>query len=123
MNVIRALNSWNEEREWDGNKKFREWILENELCSEDELHNVEIKSKEHVRDSKNRAWEKYISPIKQQVAEVLVMIDELISAGLDAHGELSRYRQELASNREPLRRDILTVMHNICCIPAMLRAV
>lgn len=101
------------EREWDGNKKFREWILENELCSEEELHNVEIQSKEHVRDSKNRAWEKYISPIKQQVAEVLGMIDELINAGLDAHGDLARYRQELASNREPLRRDILTVMHNV----------
>jgi pyruvate/2-oxoglutarate/acetoin dehydrogenase E1 component/TPP-dependent pyruvate/acetoin dehydrogenase alpha subunit len=101
------------EREWDGNKKFREWILENELCSEEELHNVEIKSKEYVRDSRNRAWEKYISPIKQQVAEVLGMIDELINAGLDAHGDLTKYRHELASNREPLRRDILTVMHNV----------
>ncbi|MBO9635058.1 MAG: transketolase [Chitinophagaceae bacterium] len=99
------------EREWDGNKKFREWILDNELCSEDELHNVEIKAKEHVRDSKNRAWEKYITPIKEKVAEVLGMIDELINAGLDAHGDLAKDRQELASNREPMRRDILALMH------------
>lgn len=99
------------EREWDGNKKFREWILDNELCTEDELHNVEIKAKELVRDSKNRAWEKYITPIKEQVAEVLGMIDELINADLDAHGNLAKDRQELASNREPMRRDILTLMH------------
>ncbi|WP_127130314.1 alpha-ketoacid dehydrogenase subunit alpha/beta [Pseudoflavitalea rhizosphaerae] len=100
------------EREWDGNKKFREWILENELCSEEELHNVEIKAKEYVRDSKNRAWEKYITPIKQQVSEALDMIDELINAGLDAHGDLAKDRQGLASNREPMRRDILQVIHN-----------
>lgn len=101
------------EREWDGNKKFREWILENELCTEEELHNVEIKAKELVRDSKTRAWEKYITPIKEQVTEIVGMIDELINAGLDHHGELSKHRQELASNREPMRRDILHVMHNI----------
>lgn len=101
------------ERDWDGNKKFREWILENELCSEEELHNVEIHAKEFVRDSKNKAWEKYSTPIKTQVAEAAGKIEELIAAGLDAHGEIAKAKQELVSNREPMRRDVLATLHAV----------
>src|SRR6476659_2509269 len=46
------------EREWDGNKKMREWLLENTLASEEELEDVETKAKEIVRESKQKAWEK-----------------------------------------------------------------
>ncbi|NML20956.1 transketolase [Pseudoflavitalea sp. G-6-1-2] len=104
------------EREWDGNKKFREWILENELCSEEELHNVEIHAKEFVRDSKNRAWEKYSTPIKTQVADAAARIEELITAGLDAHGEIAKAKQELVSNREPMRRDVLATLHTVLAV-------
>src|SRR5215212_3450618 len=40
------------ERDWDGVKKMREWILENELASEDELSDVELGAKEAVRSDK-----------------------------------------------------------------------
>ncbi len=42
------------EREWDANKKMREWLLENTLASEEELEDIETKAKEMVRESKQR---------------------------------------------------------------------
>lgn len=101
------------EREWDGNKKMREWILENELASEEELHSIEIKAKEYVRDSKQRAWEKFSAPIKEQVKTALAQYDELIQQGADLHGDIAKARQELATNREPLRKEVLQSLHKV----------
>jgi pyruvate/2-oxoglutarate/acetoin dehydrogenase E1 component/TPP-dependent pyruvate/acetoin dehydrogenase alpha subunit len=99
------------EREWDGNKKMREWLLENELASEDELYDIEVAAKELVRDSRNRAWERYITPIKQQVAHCVELFDALIAQGVDVHGDIEKAKQELASNREPQRKDMLHVLN------------
>ncbi len=101
------------EREWDGNKKIREWIIENELANEDELHQVEIKAKEYVRDSKQRAWENFCAPIKEQVNQSVALFNEMIGHGDDPHGEIAQIKQELATNREPLRKDVLHALHTV----------
>src|SRR5579859_5734379 len=50
------------EREWDGIRKMKEWIIENALASEDELSEIETAAKDLTRDSRNLAWEKYQEP-------------------------------------------------------------
>lgn len=99
------------EREWDGNKKMREWILENTLASEEELEEIENSAKEMVRDSKVRAWEKFIVPVKQLVAKCLQMLDTLIGQGADTTGEITAAKNALATNREPLRKDVIIALH------------
>jgi TPP-dependent pyruvate/acetoin dehydrogenase alpha subunit len=59
------------EREWDANRKMREWILSNALASEDEIADIERQSRDHVRTSRQRAWDKYIQPIKDEVNQFL----------------------------------------------------
>ncbi|WP_315816936.1 transketolase C-terminal domain-containing protein [Paraflavitalea speifideaquila] len=101
------------EREWDANKKMREWVLENELASEDELIDIEVASKELVRDCKNRAWEKYIAPIKQQVTQCVELFDALIAQGIDVQGDIEKAKHELVINREPQRKDVLHTLHRV----------
>ncbi|WEK38027.1 MAG: thiamine pyrophosphate-dependent enzyme [Candidatus Pseudobacter hemicellulosilyticus] len=101
------------EREWDANKKMREWVLDNELASEDELHDIEIKAKEYVRESKLRAWEKFSAPIKAQATQTIAYFDELLSQGADHHHVIAQTRQELATTKEPLRKQILAAMHRV----------
>jgi pyruvate/2-oxoglutarate/acetoin dehydrogenase E1 component len=101
------------EREWDGNKKMREWLLENDLCAEEELSDIEVAAKEMVREGRNNAWEKYITPLKKQVAECVDLFDALIAQGMDTHGELEKAKRELSANREPGRREMLHTMHHI----------
>jgi len=99
------------EREWDGNKKMREWILENTLASEEELEDIETSAKDMVRESKQRAWEKFILPIKKQVSKCLELLDSLIAHGADTTGEIAAARNALAGNREPLYKDVIVALH------------
>lgn len=99
------------EREWDGNKKMREWILENELASEEELNEIEVRAKEYVRNSKQAAWEKFCAPIKEQVNKSISLFDELIRSGFDPEAEVEKIKNQLLSNREPMRKDVLVALH------------
>jgi TPP-dependent pyruvate/acetoin dehydrogenase alpha subunit len=44
------------ERTWDANRKFREWIIANALASEEELNNIEVAAKDHIKKSRQAAW-------------------------------------------------------------------
>ena len=99
------------EKEWDGMKKMREWILTNILASEEELENIERETKELVRQSKINAWENYLQPIKAQVGKVVDLINDA-KGKIPAHAnELDSLAKELATNREPLRRDVLRIIN------------
>jgi pyruvate/2-oxoglutarate/acetoin dehydrogenase E1 component/TPP-dependent pyruvate/acetoin dehydrogenase alpha subunit len=99
------------EREWDGIKKMREWILDNALANEEELEEIETSSKDLVRTQKVDAWEKYQLPIRQQAAQAIGLMHELINDIPSSTEALEKIIAELKSNREPTRRDILQGLH------------
>jgi len=101
------------EREWDANKKLREWVLENELASEEELNDIEVHAKELVRSGKQLAWEKFYAPIKEQVSKSASLLQDLIDKGADVHNEIGKIKANLLANREPMRKDILVALHNV----------
>lgn len=102
------------EREWDGNKKMREWILENELASEEELNELEVAAKETVRTGKQNAWEKFSQPIRVLVEETTRLLDQLIEKAGEDPEALIQLKNALIANREPMRKDILTTLHAAC---------
>jgi pyruvate/2-oxoglutarate/acetoin dehydrogenase E1 component/TPP-dependent pyruvate/acetoin dehydrogenase alpha subunit len=98
------------EKEWDGIKKMKEWIIENALADEGELNVIAEKAKEHVRESKAAAWEKFITPVKNQVARTADLVNTMANA-LPQHAvALQKLASELSGNREPLRRDVLKTL-------------
>jgi len=99
------------EREWDSIKKMREWILENSLASEDELNELEHHSKEFVRESRAKAWEKYVSPIRKQASQTVDLINNLAKSLPHQAAQLVKLSSELVANHEPLRRDVLKTLN------------
>ncbi len=99
------------EREWDCIRKMREWVIDNTLASDEELNEIEEFSKQKVRDDRIRAWEVFIEPIKEQVARVTELIDELLQQGVNPQGQMQKIRSDLAATREPLRRDVMKTLH------------
>jgi pyruvate/2-oxoglutarate/acetoin dehydrogenase E1 component/TPP-dependent pyruvate/acetoin dehydrogenase alpha subunit len=97
------------ERQWDGMKKMREWILANALATEDELEAIEREEKELVRASKNHAWEAYLQPIKNQVSRAVDLVNDAAAKITDhAHSNaLLALSKELSAIKEPLRRDVM----------------
>jgi pyruvate/2-oxoglutarate/acetoin dehydrogenase E1 component/TPP-dependent pyruvate/acetoin dehydrogenase alpha subunit len=99
------------EREWDGIQKMREWMLENMLASEGELNELEHDAKEFVRESRRQAWEKYLSPIRKQVAKTVDLVNNLANNLPHLASSLMKLSTELAANHEPLRRDVLKTLN------------
>ncbi len=95
------------EKEWDCIKKMKEWMIENGLASADELAAVEAEAKEMVKTGRNLAWEKYSAPIKAQAAQASELIRQSMVNDIDKYNQLQQMANELATNKEPLRRDVL----------------
>lgn len=101
------------EREWDGLKQMREWIIQNALSNEDELRELEANAKSEVKNSKDRAWEAYLQPIKLQMEEAVRLLHNLADQLPEESGWIKKKAQVLTANREPLRRDILKTLHDV----------
>ena len=91
------------EKEWDGLKQMREWILANALAEPEELNNIEENAKQFARESKGKAWEKYIIPVKQMVDRAIETMRPLEQV----YPSVKQVADELAALREPMRRDIM----------------
>ena len=100
------------EREWDCLKKMREWIIENALCDAEELEEVERKAKKEVKESKDRAWQNYLGPIKLQVEKAAGLINDMASGLPEKADALRGLSTTLSANREPLRRDVMKAIYD-----------
>lgn len=92
------------EREWDCNKKMKEWLILNELTTEEELNQLETEVKQEVRLAKQAAWDKYYLPIKEKVQEAIQLVQTNLSEADLAN--IAPICNELITNKEPLKRDI-----------------
>ena len=99
------------ERTWDCNKKMREWLLLNELTTEEELEALETEVKNEVRDDKQTAWEKYINPIKEKINELYALAQ--VGVDGDAMQQVNAMAHELINNKEPLKRNIFRTFHTL----------
>ncbi|KYP14515.1 alpha-ketoacid dehydrogenase subunit alpha/beta [Flavihumibacter sp. CACIAM 22H1] len=101
------------ERNYDCIKKFKEWILENALCSEEELADIELAAKEFVRDSKNTAWKIYQEPIRAQVARVIELASSAAQQMPEKAAAIQAQIDKLRAEKEPNRRDVMNGLHKI----------
>jgi pyruvate/2-oxoglutarate/acetoin dehydrogenase E1 component/TPP-dependent pyruvate/acetoin dehydrogenase alpha subunit len=95
------------EREWDCIRKFRQWIIESGIATSDELLSVEEQAKESVKQSRNHAWENYITPLRKEANKAVEMIRSTVVNDIEHHNTLQKIAKDLERNREPLRRDVL----------------
>ena len=94
------------EREWDCIKKLREWILENGIGSQEELETIDQQAKEHVKISKQNAWNNYLNPIKAQVGKAVELLKGLVVNDIDIYRKIQQLANDLEKNREPIRKDV-----------------
>lgn len=99
------------EKDFDCNKKFKDWILENAIASEEELNNVEEAARDAVKDSKQRAWEKFLNPIKEQVNTAVDIIGNISASDIETHHQLQQIAADLKAIREPFRKDVMCALN------------
>jgi 2-oxoisovalerate dehydrogenase E1 component len=98
------------EEEYDCIAQFRKWIIQSELISETELASVEADAKKHVNDAKKAAWEAYLTPIKNEIAEAVSYLQQLATAHHQS-AAITQLAGHLQSITEPIRKDIAVAIH------------
>lgn len=90
------------------NRKFREWILAEDIATEEELDKIEEEAKEEVKGKQKKAWKSFQEPILRQKEDLNDRLGRLI----ESHSEfstLSKYKDELKRKTRPYRRDIISL--------------
>lgn len=94
------------EREYDCNLKFREWIIQNNFATSEELEEMESHLKKQVRDAKKAAWLAYSDPMNQKRKELLPLLEAATDASENKEVILS-YKKEISEIKDPLKKDLL----------------
>ncbi|MBS1745998.1 MAG: transketolase [Bacteroidetes bacterium] len=98
------------ENEWDCIKKMKEWIIENNIATKEELEEIEKAARQLVVQSRNNAWKEYIDPIKEQAAKTVELIQSAMVNDMDAFTILQDAARQLQANAEPLRKEVLKTL-------------
>ncbi|MFT4094073.1 MAG: thiamine pyrophosphate-dependent enzyme [Niabella sp.] len=95
------------EKEWDCIRQMRAWILENALADDATLERIENDARQNVKTGRDKAWQEYITPIRQQIQQTRQVIEGLIPNNPGHADELKKIASSLGSLREPLRKNSL----------------
>ena len=100
------------EKSNDCNHKFRDWVISNDIASEEEITAIDRNAKKKVREGKLNAWKKFSEPIQNEKQEALKLMK---SAAVTASQRVFIYKMisQLETINEPLRKDILSTARNI----------
>jgi len=93
------------EQEYDCINRFRLWILEQGIASEEQLAAWEEQEREYVEAARKEAWGAYLKPIIDDREKVSELIDQLAQNASDQE-KLLNIRQDLNNIPYPLRRDL-----------------
>jgi pyruvate/2-oxoglutarate/acetoin dehydrogenase E1 component/predicted transcriptional regulator len=104
------------EKDFDCILKMRQFILENAISNEEELNQLEELAKEEARQSKQKAWNQFIEPIKAQIETTSQFCTQIIFEG-HAYGEqIAQLVAQLKAIKEPIRKDIMQMIQKVLAL-------
>jgi pyruvate/2-oxoglutarate/acetoin dehydrogenase E1 component/TPP-dependent pyruvate/acetoin dehydrogenase alpha subunit len=102
----------NWEREHDCNKKFREWIIEKDFSTDEELSVIEKDLKKQVREGKKAAWEAFIQPMIDEKEEAMPLLMAVVNDSANKNFILpviNAFKEE----RETSRKELMEVVRKV----------
>lgn len=101
------------EKEWDCIVKLREFIVENAIASEEELGRIEDDAKQQAREAKQRAWDNFITPIRQQIQQATQLCNQVVYEGGTQAADIAQMVQQLNAIKEPIRKDVMQTVRRV----------
>lgn len=102
----------NWEKEFCCCNQLRKWILEEGISVEETLAEIEQQAREEAKEGKEKAWETFQAPIKQQRDE-LVSLLETVAEEHDTEGKIQELHQQLKRKPTPVRKDIMSAARKV----------
>lgn len=95
------------EKEFDGIKKMREWIISEKIATEKELDAIAKEAVKTVRNARKQAWENFMAPLKTMREDFLNMVD-ISTCNCSKTNRISALKEDLAKLGEPIRKDTMS---------------
>lgn len=99
------------EAEHDCNRKFKRWLLEEGIASEQELEDLEQKAQKAVKQARSRAWKRYNEPIQQVWKTLKADFAQLATDAGTARTR--RIEDALKALINPVRADIVKLIRQM----------
>lgn len=96
------------EAEFDCLVKFREWIIDNDLATSEQLDEIEAEQKAQVEQIRLAAWQAYQEPILEERQHLVNLISRLSTESRHSK-ELEELQTKLLSLQTPFRRDAVSI--------------
>jgi pyruvate/2-oxoglutarate/acetoin dehydrogenase E1 component len=97
------------ETQYDCIAQMRNWIIGQNIATEETLTTLENEALQSVKDAQKQAWTDYLQPIKTEVSGLVNLLNQLANSGLSS--ELSAIANELEQTKDPIRRDMGVALH------------
>ncbi|MGB5943302.1 MAG: thiamine pyrophosphate-dependent enzyme [Leeuwenhoekiella sp.] len=94
------------EREHDCNLKMRQWMIANNITSDEELTALEKEVKRKVRESKRKAWNNFLAPIINEKKVLIGLLEEIVLKSQNGTF-IKPLLEQLKSESEALKSDLL----------------
>lgn len=95
------------EEEHDGLKKMRQWILEQELATAEELDNIEKEAVNRAKEARKTAWKNFTEPLKKKRDELLNVVD-ISKCNCAQSVKSDQMKQEIKQTAHPIRKDLIS---------------
>ena len=108
------------EKDFDGIKKMREWIIESKIANDDELKEIEQNAVSKAKDARKTAWKKFIDPIKEEKEKLLSIVQNRGCKCVlqEDNDKVDVYANELRKILNPSKKDIFSsakkIVRNVC---------
>lgn len=95
------------ETEFDCVAKMRDWMISNNIATEEELSHWDEEAKKIVRESKRAAWDAYLNPIKEERNQLVELLNKIANHSSQPD-KITQMTKDLSEIKEPIRKEILS---------------
>ncbi len=100
------------EAEYDCVAQMRNWLIENNLASGEELEAIEKQAKKEVNEGKKNAWISFVTPMKEEQKELVELLNKIAQSS-ENKVFIEKISSDLAAIKEPIRKDIITTARKV----------
>lgn len=97
------------EKDFCCNSKMRQWIIQEQIATEEELKQLEEEARVEVKEAQKAAWSTFVSEMKKESKEVSGLLNQLSSQSRNKE-RLLEVMQEMKAPKVPLRRHIISAV-------------
>jgi len=107
------------EVEYDCNRRFKEWIINEGIATSAEVELVEKEASNAAKEAKNNAWSKYTEPVKKERDELIKIIDNRSCICKREHiDKVGIVTEDLKKIAFPIRKDNMSaakkILRHVC---------